>query len=177
MAQPKLDKGALKRFQDKRPVHEKRVNDLLGFSDPEAVPLYCYPVLNSIEIPLTIAAFAGDGDFAPPVSFLISTDEYDCVVPAGGHAKLLSSYLMDSGSFDHLRTLWHGLIHERHQTYVRQTAADNSADNIRCSIRDGAEFFIRCLAFHELEYENDFQILRPILANSGIEESELDIEP
>ena len=177
MAELKPDKNALNRFLASRPIHEQRVNELLRFRDLEDAPLYCYPVLNDIEIPLTIAAFAGDGDFAPPVSFLISTDEYDCIIPAGRHAKLLTSYLMDSGSFDHMRTLWHGLIHHRHETYVRQTAAGNSTAGILCSIRDGAEFFIRCLAFHEIEYENDLQRLRPIFASSGIEESELDIEP
>ena len=177
MAKLKVDKKALKRFQDRRPIHGQRSLELLGFASEDDSPLYCIPVLNEIVIPLSIASFASEDDFAPPVNFLIHTDEHDHVIPAGRHAKLLTSYLLDAANFNELRNLWHGLLQVRHANYNNADNTRFNQNDFRVSVRDGAEFFIRCLAFHEINFDEDMDKIRPILADLGISESSLDTEP
>ena len=176
MVNLEIDKKAISRFEERRTVYAQKALELLGFSDDDDAPLYCIPVLNEIEIPLTIAAFAKDRDFSPPVNFVIHVDEHDPVIPAGRYAKLLSSYLMDSSSFRELGFLWHNVIKSRIAEYRNPVDLRYTNIDYRDSIRDGAEFFIRCLVFHGIRHDDELERLRPFLDAADILESELDIE-
>ena len=177
MAKFKIDRNALSRFEKGRVPGEKKALELLEFASEDDAPLYCMPVLNEIEIPLSIAAFSKAQDFSPPINFLIHVDEHDPVIPAGRHAKLLSSYLMNSSSFDDLKLLWRGLIESRLAKYRNPDGTGYVDSDYRNAIKDGSEFFMRCLVFHEVAHEDEMTKLRPMLKAAGIEESELDIEP
>ena len=172
-----IDKKQLKRFQDRRPQYAGRTLELLGFTGADDAPMYCIPVLNDVEIPLTIASFVAERDFDPAIDFVIHIDEYDSKIPAGRYAKFLSSYLLDNEEFNRISRLWRALISNRSKELAQQTDPRFTEEQHRQSIADASEFYVSCLVWHKQTIENELEFLRPMWADTGILESDLDLEP